>query len=609
MLSDLDISKQCTLVGIEQIAKKINIPLNCLEQYGPYKAKVSLDILNPATQLQRQEPTKANSASITNTNTQTSPKSKLVYVTAINPTKYGEGKTVTTIGLTQGLRAINKNAIACIRQPSLGPIFGIKGGAAGGGYSQVLPMEELNLHCTGDIHAVTSAHNLAAAAIDARIYHEQKKGYADFEQRTGLTALKINPEQIVWKRSVDHNDRALRMIQVGLNQKNKTINGYQRADGFSITAASELMAIIALSTSFLDMRQRIGKIILAYSINGDIVTAEDLKVAGAMTVILKNVVKPTLMQTNEGAPVLIHSGPFANIAHGNSSIIADKVGMQVSDYVITEGGFGSDMGFEKGCNIKARQSGVTPSCAVIVATTRALMSHSTLTATTNTNDTPENEPSNTEHLISGFENLRWHIENVLKYNIPVVVAINKFATDTNESLTLLTDLIYSHFKNKPVTAAISDAFVKGGAGAIELAQKVITSCQQPTQQQFNYLYQMHWSIEEKINAVAKQGYGANSVVFSEQAKQKLKTFKQHKEFDTNHFQVCIAKNPASITDNPKIKGYPTNFNIHIDNIECCRGAGFMYALCGNVMTMPGLSEKPAFMNIDIDAQGNIQGIS
>ncbi len=575
MLSDLQISQKAILKPITEIAQSINIPTKYLRNYGEFKAKVKLKLLN-------EQPSKK--------------KGKLVYVTAMSPTKYGEGKTVTTIGLTQGLQALNAKAIACIRQPSLGPIFGTKGGAAGGGYSQVVPMDELNLHCTGDIHAITSAHNLAAAAIDARIYHEQRLGYADYEKRTGYKALKIDPQNVVWQRSVDHNDRALRMIDVGINQPGKNINGFKRADGFSITAASELMAIIALSTSFVDMRKRIGRIVLGYNLEGNPVTADDLQVAGSMTVILKDVIEPTLMQTNEGVPALVHSGPFANIAHGNSSIIADEIGLTCADYVITEGGFGSDMGFEKGCNIKARQSGNLPSCAVVVATCRAIKSHSGLSEDETIND-------NSTAIEKGFSNLKWHIENVLKYGVPVVVAINQFPQDTKAELNQVRELITDTFKGKHVDVALSQAFVKGGEGAVNLAEKVITACNQPAK--FNYLYDMNLSLLEKIETIAIKGYGANKVQFSEKAAQQLEEFES---MNLKQMQVCIAKTPVSISDNPKLLGSPENFSIHINEIKCCFGAGFIYALCTNVMTMPGLSEKPAFMNVDIDEKGKIVGL-
>lgn len=485
----------------------------------------------------------------------------------------------------------------------MGPVFGVKGGAAGGGYSQVAPMEELNLHLTGDIHAVTAAHNLAAAAIDARIYHEQRNGYQDFEQRSGLKALRIDPERVVWKRVMDHNDRALRMVTIGQNEDGKQTNGIEREDGFDISAASELMAVLALSSDLKDLRQRVGRIVLAYNIEGQPVTTEDLEVAGAMTVCMKDAIEPTLMQTLEGVPTLVHAGPFANIAHGNSSIIADNIATKLCDYTVTEGGFGSDMGFEKACNIKAQVSGKAPDCAVVVATLRGLKANSGLYNFKPGQALPESLfEQDDSALVAGFENLKWHINNVNKYGIPAVVAINRFPQDSEQELQQLAEMIRNLPNN--VEVAISEGFAQGGEGAVELAQKVVKQCQQGSR--FSPLYRFEQTTEEKMMAVAESGYGAASITLSEKAKQQLAELKQQ-GFD--HLAVCLAKTPLSISTDSSVKGAPTHFDVPVRELKLCAGAGFIYALCGNVMTMPGLPEKPAFMNLDLDDDGNIIGLS
>ncbi|NOH51525.1 formate--tetrahydrofolate ligase [Vibrio coralliilyticus] len=582
MLSDIEICRSHTLHPIDRIAENAGLLPAEYQSQGKYKAKVSLSALNR----------------LGNNNT-----GKLVLVTAITPTPLGEGKTVTTIGLAQGLAKINQSVMACIRQPSMGPVFGVKGGAAGGGYSQVAPMEELNLHLTGDIHAVTAAHNLAAAAIDARIYHEQRNGYQDFEQRSGLKALRIDPERVVWKRVMDHNDRALRMVTIGQNEDGKQTNGVEREDGFDISAASELMAVLALSSDLKDLRQRIGRIVLAYNIEGEPVTTEDLEVAGAMAVSMKDAIEPTLMQTLEGVPTLVHAGPFANIAHGNSSIIADNIATKLCDYTVTEGGFGSDMGFEKACNIKAQVSGKAPDCAVVVATLRGLKANSGLYNFKPGQALPESLfKQDYSALAAGFENLRWHINNVNKYGIPAVVAINRFPQDSEQELQQLAEMIRNLPNN--VEVAISEGFAQGGEGAVELAQKVVKQCQQGSR--FSPLYRFEQTIEEKMMAVAESGYGAASITLSEKAKQQLAEFKLQ-GFD--HLAVCLAKTPLSISTDSSVKGAPTHFDVPVRELKLCAGAGFIYALCGNVMTMPGLPEKPAFMNLDLDDNGNIIGLS
>lgn len=582
MLSDIDICRATQLTPITQVAHAAGLQHDEFHSQGKYKAKVSLNSL------------KRLEHNVTG---------KLVIVTAITPTPLGEGKTVTTIGLSQGLAKLNRSVMACIRQPSMGPVFGVKGGAAGGGYSQVAPMEELNLHLTGDIHAVTAAHNLAAAAIDARIYHEQRNGYEDFEKRSGLTALRIDAKNVVWKRVMDHNDRALRMVTVGKNDIGKTINGYEREDGFDISAASELMAILALASDLSDLRKRIGRIVVAYNLDGEPVTTEDLQVAGAMAVSMKEAIEPTLMQTLEGVPTLIHAGPFANIAHGNSSIIADSIATKLADFTVTEGGFGSDMGFEKACNIKAQASGKAPDCAVIVATLRGLKANSGLYDLKPGQPIPDSLFENDEQaLIAGFENLKWHINNVNKYGVPAVVAINRFPQDSQQELEQLKAMVESLPNN--VEVAISEGFGKGGEGTIELAEKVVKQCQHETQ--FTPLYRLNQTTEEKLMAVAEVGYGASNVTLSYQARKQLDRFIEN---GYDNLAVCLAKTPLSISTDGSVKGAPTKFNVPIRELKLCAGAGFIYALCGNVMTMPGLPEKPAFMNLDLDDEGNIIGLS
>ncbi|MGC9492525.1 formate--tetrahydrofolate ligase [Vibrio genomosp. F10] len=582
MLSDIEICRHSELQPITTVAASMGLLEDEFQSLGKYKAKVSLSSLKRLN----------NSAS-----------GKLVVVTAITPTPLGEGKTVTTIGLSQGLKQLNRSVVACIRQPSMGPVFGVKGGAAGGGYSQVAPMDELNLHLTGDIHAVTAAHNLAAAAIDARIYHEQRNGYNDFESRTGLKALKIDSKNVVWKRVLDHNDRALRMVTVGINETNKTINGFEREDGFDISAASELMAILALASNLSDLRSRIGRVVVAYNIYGDPVTTEDLQVAGAMAVSMKDAIEPTLMQTLEGVPTLIHAGPFANIAHGNSSIIADNIASKLAEFTVTEGGFGSDMGFEKACNIKAQESGKAPDCAVIVATLRGLKAnsgHYDLKPGQSIPDSIFN--ADPDALIAGFENLKWHINNVNKYGVPAVVAINRFPQDCERELLKLKEMIELLPNN--VEVEISEGFSDGGKGTVALAQKVIKQCD--TSVTFTPLYTLDQTLEEKLMAVAECGYGAKGITMSYKATQQLAQFKKD---GYDNLAVCLAKSPLSISTDGSVKGAPVGFDVPIRELKLCAGAGFVYALCGNVMTMPGLPDKPAFMNLDLDDDGNITGLS
>ncbi|MBE8606650.1 formate--tetrahydrofolate ligase [Vibrio sp. OPT10] len=582
MLSDIDICRSTPLKNISEVAKHAGLQNNEHQPLGQYKSKVSLTSLERLANQQD---------------------GKLVVVTAITPTPLGEGKTVTTIGLAQGLAKINQSAMACIRQPSMGPVFGVKGGAAGGGYSQVAPMEQLNLHLTGDIHAVTAAHNLASAAIDARLYHEQREGLGAFEARSGLKALDIDPNRIVWRRVLDHNDRALRMLTVGKNEAGKTINGFEREDGFDISAASELMAILALANNLQDLRKRIGRVVLAYNQHGLPLTADDFSVAGAMTVTMKDSIEPTLMQTLEGVPTLIHAGPFANIAHGNSSIIADKIALKLSDFVVTEGGFGSDMGFEKACNIKVKASNKKPDCAVVVATLRGLKANSGLYDLRPGNPLPDSIFSDDQDaLIAGFENLKWHINNVKQYGVPIAVAINRFPQDSIQELNALKQMIIDF--DPSVRVEISEAFGKGGEGATQLAHAVVKACQDNNE--FKPLYQSEQSLEEKLMAVAEVGYGASSITLSALAKQQLEEFNKH---GFNGLSVCLAKTPLSISTEAHIKGAPAHFDVPVRELKLCAGAGFIYALCGNVMTMPGLPDKPAFMSLDIDDKGDIIGLS
>lgn len=582
MLSDIDICRSTPLKNISEVAKQAGLHHNEHQPLGQYKSKVSLTSLERLTNQQD---------------------GKLVVVTAITPTPLGEGKTVTTIGLAQGLTKINQSAMACIRQPSMGPVFGVKGGAAGGGYSQVAPMEQLNLHLTGDIHAVTTAHNLASAAIDARLYHEQREGLEAFEARSGLKALNIDPARIVWRRVLDHNDRALRMITVGRNEADKTINGFEREDGFDISAASELMAILALADDLQDLRKRIGRVVLAYNNQGLPLTADDFNVAGAMTVTMKDSIEPTLMQTLEGVPTLIHAGPFANIAHGNSSIIADKIALKLSDFVVTEGGFGSDMGFEKACNIKVKASNKKPDCAVVVATLRGLKANSGLYDLRPGTPLPDSIFNDDQDaLVAGFENLKWHINNVKQYQVPAVVAINRFPQDSAQELDALKQMITDF--DPSVSVEVSEAFGQGGEGATQLAHAVVKACQKESE--FKPLYHSKQSLEEKLMAVAEVGYGAASISLSPLAKKQLAEFKVHCYSDLS---VCLAKTPLSISTEAHVKGAPTQFDVPVRELKLCAGAGFIYALCGNVMTMPGLPDKPAFMSLDIDSNGNIVGLS
>ncbi|ARZ01046.1 formate--tetrahydrofolate ligase [Yersinia ruckeri] len=564
-----------SLLPINVVARRLGVIDDALIPYGRYMAKIDIDSID-----------------------RTKPQGKLILVSSITPTPLGEGKTVTTIGLSQGINRLGACCVACIRQPSLGPVFGVKGGAAGGGAAQVLPMEKLNLHLTGDIHAISAAHNLAAAALDARIYHEQRLGAA-FCQQTDLPLLHIDPQRILWPRVLDHNDRALRQIIVAIGGGS---NGVERHDHVEITAASELMAILALTEGLQDMRRRIGRIILAYSTKGNPITADDLGVAGAMTALMKDSIHPTLMQTSEQTPVLIHAGPFANIAHGNSSVLADRLGLQLADYVVTEAGFGSDMGMEKFFNIKYRQSGIAPSCVVLVATLRSLKANSgAFDIKPGQPLPPEITASNVSLLAQGCANLKWHIDNAMSYGLPVVIAINHFPDDSAEELAFLQDFALSAGAR---ACEVSDAFATGGAGTEQLARSVLAACEENTQQP-QLLYPDQLPLEEKLQHLAVR-YGAKHIEFSPLARQQLAEITAA---GFSHLPLCLAKTPLSISADPAKKNVPHDFTLPITSCAVSAGAGFVRIYAGNIMTMPGLGSLPAYHHIDIDDEGHIYGLS
>ena len=569
---------------ITELADKLGLKQEHVEPYGHYKAKVSLDAYKDL---------------------ESKPDGRMVLVTATTPTPFGEGKTVNTIGITMGLNTIGKNAISCIRQPSMGPVFGIKGGAAGGGNAQVVPMEDFNLHLTGDIHAISSAHNLGSAALDTRVFHEEREGYEAFEKRSGLKALRIDPSRIVWRRVVDHNDRALRQITVGEQTPGtpKNVNGVPRSEGFDITVGSELMAILALATSLQDMRERFGKIIMAYNHDGDPVTAEDLQVAGSMTAIMKEAIKPTLMQNLEGGASFVHAGPFANIAHGNSSIVSDQIALKLADYVVTEAGFGSDMGFEKYCNIKVSAGGKSPDVVALVCSLRGLKSHSgDFQVVAGRDLDPGMVDPNLPALEKGISNLRFHINNVKKYGLPCVITINRFPQDTQEEL----DWLLAKAKEMGADgAAISEAFIHGGEGGMAVANEIDRVCNEK-KPYFNYLYNFEDDICTKLNDLAVKGYGANKAVISDLAKEQIAVLE---EKGYGNLPVCMAKTQLSVSHDPNLKGEPTDFDVPVREVRLSAGAGFVYALCGTIMTMPGLGSKPGYMKIDIDEDGEIVNLS
>ena len=561
MLSDLDIAQKATLKPIRQIAERLGVRDDELELYGDHKAKVDLKILDRLT---------------------AAPRGKYVDVTAITPTPLGEGKTVTTIGLSQALGHIGMNVCTCIRQPSLGPVFGIKGGAAGGGYSQVIPMEDFNLHLTGDIHAVGLANNLAAAFVDNHIYHGNP--------------LDIDPYAPSLRRVVDISDRwALDEVVTGLG------SGIVRRSGFDITVASEVMAILGLTTGLQDIRRRFARMIVAYRRNGTPVTCEDLKVAGAMTVLMKDAIKPNLMQTLEGTPCFVHAGPFANIAHGNSSILADMMATKLADYTVTESGFGADIGMEKFLNIKCRASGLVPDCVVLVATVRALKMHSgRFKVVAGKPLDPGLLEQNTEAVAEGCVNLEKHIENVRLHGVPCVVAINQFATDTQAEF----DVIARKAKDAGAGwVAHSNVWAEGGKGGTELAKAVCEACEAP--KNFKFLYEADWPIKKKIETIATRMYAAGKVVYEKPAELAIERFTR---LGHDKLPICMAKTHLSLSHDPTLKGAPKDYVFPVRDVRASVGAGFLYPLCGMMRTMPGLPTVPAGEKVDIGPDGRIVGL-
>ena len=620
--SDIEISQSVRPVSIEKIAFDAGILPDELDLYGKTKAKVHLSIRDRLERV---------------------PNGKYVVVTAITPTPLGEGKTTTTVGLSQALGAhLRKNVFTCIRQPSQGPTFGIKGGAAGGGYSQIIPMEDINLHLTGDIHAITAANNLLAAAIDSRIFHEQttpsddvlfnrlcpagKDGSRRFspvmlrrlrklglattdpneltpEERGRFARLNIDPDSITWRRVLDTNDRMLRQITIGQGREEK---GITRVTGFDMAVASEIMAVLALATDLADMREQLGGMVIGTDRAGTPITADDLGVGGALTVLMKDAIMPNLMQTLEGTPAFVHAGPFANIAHGNSSIVADQIALKLvgSDgYVVTESGFGADMGFEKFCNIKCRYSGLAPDCAVLVATIRALKMHGggPKVVAGQPLASVYNE-DNLDLLEKGCSNLRKMIENVRRYGIPVVVAINRFKNDTEAELDLVRSFAVSAGAEE---AVISNHWAEGGAGAAALAEAVVSACERPSC--FRFLYPLEMSIKEKIETIVREMYGGSGVQYSSEAEQKIALYTRC-GFDK--LPICMAKTHLSLSHDPDLKGAPTGFIVPIRDVRASVGAGFLYPLLGTMSTMPGLPTRPAYYEIDINPQtGDVIGLS
>ena len=555
MLSDIEIAQQAKMQKITDVAAKLGISEDDIELYGKYKAKLSYDLI-------RRVKDKKDG--------------KLILVTAITPTPAGEGKSTTTVGLAQGLAKLGKKVIVALREPSLGPCMGIKGGAAGGGYSQVVPMEDINLHFTGDFHAITSAHMLLAAMLDNHIQQGN--------------ALNIDPRRIAWKRVVDMNDRELRNIVVGLGGK---AHGVPRQDGFDITVASEVMAILCLASSLHDLKERLAKIIVAYDYNGNPVTAGQIKAQGAMAALLKDAVKPNLVQTLENVPAIIHGGPFANIAHGCNSVMATQTGMKLADYTITEAGFGADLGAEKFFDIKCRYAGLKPDATVIVATVRALKMHGGVPKT-------ELKTPNVEAVKKGLVNLEKHIENVKKYGVPCVVAINIFAQDTAEEL----EAVREHCAKHGVNVALSDVFAKGGEGGIDLAKEVIALADSG-ESKFAPIYPLEMSLKGKIETIAKEIYGADGVNYTKEADKALKEFE---ELGYGNLPICMAKTQYSFSDDPALLGRPSGFKITIRNCRIAAGAGFIVVLTGDVMTMPGLPKVPAAEKIDVTDDGVISGL-
>ena len=555
MLTDIEIAQKCKIQPIEAIASELGISCDELELYGKYKAKLSFALW---------ERLKGKNDG------------KLVLVTAINPTPAGEGKTTTTVGLGQAMAKIGKKAVIALREPSLGPVMGVKGGAAGGGFAQVVPMEDINLHFTGDMHAITAANNLLSAAVDNHIQQGNELG--------------IDPRNIVWKRAMDMNDRALRNVVVGLGGK---ANGMPREDGFSITVASEVMAILCLASGLMDLKQRLGRIIAGYSFTGKPVTAGELKVDGAMTLLLKDAIKPNLVQTLENTPALMHGGPFANIAHGCNSVNATRLALKLADYVITEAGFGADLGAEKFFDIKCRFAGFKPDAAVLVATIRALKYNGGVRK-------EELGREDLHALKKGFVNLEKHVENLRKFGVPVLVAINHFNTDTRDEV----EYVKNRCRNMNVEVAFSEVFARGGEGGVELAEKLVHLIR-TTPSQFRPLYDENLPVKTKIEAIAREIYGARDVVYSPAAD---KAIKKIEEMHLDRLPICMAKTQYSLSDNPSLLGRPENFDITVREVRASAGAGFIVAITGEIMTMPGLPKIPAAEKIDIDEKGVITGL-
>ncbi len=617
--SDLDIAQSIEPLPITQIAEEAGILREELIQYGNTKAKVKLEVRDRLAD---------------------QPNGKYILVTAITPTPLGEGKSTTTVGLAQALGAhLGKVAFANVRQPSQGPTFGIKGGAAGGGYSQIIPMEDFNLHLTGDIHAITAANNLLAAAIDTRMHHESyqsdeslfnrlcppaKDGSRKFspvmlrrlkklgidktdpnelteEERSRFVRLDIDPDTITWRRVVDTNDRYLRKIMIGLGPKEK----FQRETGFDITVASEIMAILALTTSLADMRDRLGKMVVAMSRSGEPITADDLGVGGALTVLMKDAIAPNLMQTLEGTPAFVHAGPFANIAHGNSSIVADQIALKLAGpdgYVVTEAGFGADIGMEKFFDIKCRYSGLAPDAVVLVATIRALKMHGGGPRVVAGRPLdPAYTEENLELVEKGAENLKVHIKNALKYGVPVVVAVNRFTTDTDAEVELVRKIAKEAGAEN---AVMSNHWADGGAGAVELGKAVIAAAEKPSN--FKFLYDLDLPIKTKIETIAKEIYGAGSVTYTELAEKQIQSYTEN-GFDK--LPICMAKTHLSLSTDPKLKGAPTGFNVEVREVRASVGAGFIFPLLGEMSTMPGLPTRPVFYDVDLDLEtGKVVGL-
>jgi formate--tetrahydrofolate ligase len=556
MKTDVQIAQEAKMLPISEIAGSLGIKEDELDLYGKYKAKVSLDVLSRL---------------------EDKPDGKLILVTAINPTPAGEGKTTMNVGLSMGLNKIGKKTITALREPSLGPVFGVKGGAAGGGYAQVVPMEDINLHFTGDFHAITSAHNLLAAMLDNHLHQGN--------------ALDIDPKKVVWRRVLDMNDRSLRNVIVGLGGKP---DGFVRQTGFDITVASEIMAILCLATSISDLKERLSKMVVAYNKAGEAVTAGDLEATGAMALLLKDAIQPNLVQTLENTPAFIHGGPFANIAHGCNSVMATKVGLKLADYVVTEAGFGADLGAEKFFDIKARFAGLNPSAVVIVATIRALKMNGGVPKTELTSE-------NLQALEAGIANIERHIENVNKFGVPAVVAINKFPTDTEAEINLLKEKLAA----KGIDVVLAEVFSKGGEGAIDLANKVAEICETKPSN-FAPLYDVDATIEEKITTIATEIYRADGVDFTAAAKKQINEIAK---LGLDKMPICMAKTQYSFSDDPKLLGAPTGFNITVREVKVNAGAGFVVALTGNIMTMPGLPKVPAANGMDIAESGEIIGLS